>query len=121
MLRYLVLAGVCLCSPFSLDGSERLAIRVSPSVAFAPANLVVRATVETNPDNRAIEIVADSPGFYRSSQIQLDGEKAPRTTTFEFRDMPSGTYEVSAALTDVRGRRVTVHHQIHVVGGPIGR
>lgn len=83
---------------------ERLALKVSPAVCFAPANLVVRAMIEANAGNRAIEIVAESADFYRSSEEQLDGDKAPRTTSFEFRDMPSGTYEVKATLIGAGGR-----------------
>ena len=39
---------------------EPLAMRVSPRVALEPALLTVRTTVEANPDNRALEIVAQS-------------------------------------------------------------
>ena len=75
-----------------LAGNDRLAIRISPSVAFAPANLVVRTMVAADKDNRSIEVIAESPQFYRSSEIQLDGEHAPRTTVFQFRAVPSGDY-----------------------------
>ncbi len=61
-------------------------------------HLVVRAYVEANPANRAIAVVAESDDFYRSSEIQLDGERAPRTNRFEFRSLPSGTYHVKAML-----------------------
>src|SRR5262245_24893513 len=90
-----------------LAGNDRLAIRISPSVAFAPANLVVRTMVEADKDNRSIEVIAESPQFYRSSEIQLDGEHAPRTTVFQFRAMPSGDYLVRAVLRDRRGGEIT--------------
>ncbi len=77
---------------------ERLILKVSPNIAFAPANLIVRTTVEANPDNRAIEIVAESTDFYRSSEVQLDGDRAPRSARFEFRSLPPGTYTVRATL-----------------------
>src|SRR5947209_5379483 len=84
---------------------ERITLRVSPAVAFAPANLVVRATVEADAENRAIAIVAESRDFYRSSEIQLEGEKAARTSTFEFRSLPPGTYEVRATLFGADGQQ----------------
>ena len=59
-----------------LGAGERMTMKVSPAVAFAPANLIVRATVDADADNRAIEIVAESTDFYRSSEIQLDGDQA---------------------------------------------
>ena len=75
-----------------------MTVKVSPAVAFAPANLIVRTMIEADADNRAIAIVAESADFYRSSEIQLDGDRAARTNTFEFRSLPSGTYQVKAML-----------------------
>src|SRR5262249_20185377 len=100
MTRRSMLIGVLLVSsaPFHTGAKEKLTLRVSPAVAFAPANLVVRTTIEADPDNRAVQIRAESDDFYRSSEMQLNGDSAPRTTMFEFRSLPPGTYEVTAAL-----------------------
>ena len=62
-----------------VGAGERMTLKVSPAIAFAPANLIVRAMIEADAGNRAITIVAESDDFYRSSQIQLDGDHAPRT------------------------------------------
>jgi hypothetical protein len=86
--------------------NERLSMRVSPAVAFAPANLVVRTQIAADEANRSIEIVAESEDFYRSSEIQLDGERAPRTSVFEFRSLPSGFYAVRAVLKGQGGREI---------------
>jgi hypothetical protein len=94
---------------------ERMTIRVSPAVSFAPANLVVRATIAADPDNRTVEIVAESSEFYRSSEIQLDGDRAPRTSVFEFRSLPPGTYEVKATLRGPSGERAAVRQQVNVM------
>ena len=83
---------------------QRVGVKVSPSMAFAPADLSVRATVEANQDNRMVEIVAESADFYRSSQIQLDGDKAPRTTYVSFRSLPGGRYSVRVAVRGSRGQ-----------------
>ena len=81
-----------------------VSIRVSPAVSFAPANLVVQTVIEPDADNRAVEIVADGDDFYRSSTVQLEGDRAPKTIRFEFRSLPRGEYRVSAALIGVDGR-----------------
>jgi hypothetical protein len=95
---------------------ERMILRVSPAVAFAPANLIMRTMIEADAENRAVEIVAESPEFYRSSEIQLDGEHAPRTTTFEFRSLPPGDYEVKATLLGSNGSPLaTVRQQVNVI------
>jgi len=102
--------------PLGAGEPERLTIRVSPAVAFAPANLIVRTMIVADAENRAVEIVAESAEFYRSSEIQLEGDRAPRTTLFEFRSLPSGTYEVKARLIGAGGReRATVRQQINVI------
>jgi len=100
---------------------ERLALRVSPAVSFAPANLVVRVTVPSDADNRGIEIIAESQEFYRSSEVQLDGDRAPRTAMFEFRSLPPGTYEVRATLLGVEGQeRACVRQQVAIMASGAG-
>lgn len=103
--------------------NERLSIRVSPAVSFAPANLVVQTTVPADNANRSIEIVAESADFYRSSEMWLDGEQAPRVTRFELRALPSGLYDVTAVLRGARGNELAmVKSQVNVVeGGSMNR
>ena len=112
----------CLCgivitmSILSAGADQKIAMRVSPAVAFAPATLVVRATIEADPDNRVVQIVAESTDFYRSSEIQLDGEHAPHVNVFEFRSLPPGTYRVSATLRDSAGKsRAAVRQEVNVI------
>jgi hypothetical protein len=108
--------------PLGAKEREPMTIRVTPAVSFAPANLIVRATIENNAANRGFEIVAESEDFYRSSQIELNGDEAPRTTMFEFRSLPPGTYEVRAVLYGVSGdARAEVRQQVNVIAsGAIG-
>ncbi|GAC1463493.1 MAG: hypothetical protein PVSMB1_13870 [Gemmatimonadaceae bacterium] len=63
-------------------------------------------------------IVAESIDFYRSSEVELAGDRAPRTTIFEFRSLPPGTYQVTATLIGSdRETRAWVQSQAIVVGG----
>jgi hypothetical protein len=72
--------------------------------------------IASDPDNRAVQVVAESSEFYRSSEIQLEGDRAPRTSVFEFRSLPSGTYEVRATLRGPSGRELAlVRQQVHVI------
>ena len=110
-----------LIATLPLGAGERMTIKVSPAVAFAPANLIVRAMIAADADNRAVEITAESQDFYRSSLVQLEGEKAARTSQFEFRSLPPGTYEVRANLFGTRGeQRATVRQQINVIAAGAG-
>jgi hypothetical protein len=102
----------------AVGAESRLAIRVSPVLSFAPANLMVRTVVAANQENRSIEVIAESDGFYRSSEIELDGDRAPRTTMFEFRSLPSGVYDVRAILKGPGGNRLaSVERQVNVMEG----
>jgi hypothetical protein len=98
------------------DAGECLSMKVSPRQALAPVNLRVTVRIEPNADNRVLTIVADSPGFYRSSQIQLEGDRAPRTFSIEYPNVPGGSYEITSVLANSTGReRAVVHQTAHVV------
>ena len=99
-----------------VGAKKPLSMRVSPAMSFAPANLVIRTRLEPEADNRAMEVVADSGDFYRSSAIQLEGNRAPRTVTFEFRSLPPGDYEVTAVVIGADGqRRALARSHVNVI------
>jgi hypothetical protein len=120
-----VLVGLLLCAtaiPVGAGEPERLAIRVSPAVAFAPANLVVRARIASDADNRTVEIIAESEDFYRSSELELEGDRAPLTSLFEFRSLPPGIYEVKAVLRGTSRRELaSVRQQVNVIAAGSGK
>jgi len=92
---------------------------VSPLQSFAPANLTIRLHVEPDAANRALEVVAESGEYYRSSSIQLEGSDAPRTISFEFRDVPGGNYDVRGTLISSAGRtRAAVRQHVLVIDPP---
>jgi len=80
--------------PHAASGREPLTIAVSPAVALAPDTVRIRARIEPSPDNRRLTIVADGAAFYRSSEMQLEGEQAPKTIEVWLREVPGGDYEV---------------------------
>jgi hypothetical protein len=105
-----------------LGAGERLAMSVSPAVSFAPAHLVVRAKIEADGQNRAMKVAAESGDFYRASEVELDGDKAPRTSMFEFRSLPPGDYQVTATLLGADGHQLAyAHTRVNVVSSGAGR
>ena len=72
-LRAALLGALMLTAARPLGAGERITLKVSPAVSFAQANLIVRATVLADADNRAVKIIAESEDFYRSSEVQLAG------------------------------------------------
>ena len=105
MRRVLAVCGLIVTAVMPMNGLEPLTIAVSPAFAFAPATLKVRLRIEPNADNRRLIIVADGAELYRSSEVQLEGEQAPKTIELSFRDVPRGDYQVYAVLTDTVGRQ----------------
>jgi hypothetical protein len=111
-----------LAAALPLNAGERLSIKVSPTIAFAPVTLIVRTTVEADAQNRAVAIVAQSADFFRSSEVELDGDQAPRTRTFEFRSLPPGSYEIAVALFGADGQeRAVVRRTISVLATGAGQ
>jgi hypothetical protein len=111
MTRRLLLLTILAVTVAPVRAGERVDLHVTPWVAFAPADLRVRAMVAIDKDNRSLEIIAESESFYRSSEVDLAGEFAPRTTTFEFRSLPGGEYNVRAIVKGVNGRALAVTQQ----------
>jgi hypothetical protein len=97
-----VLFAFVLAAPHLIAG-QRLALRVSPAVALAPAFVTVRITIEPSDNNRMLNIEVDSSTYHRSSEIPLDGRRTPRLTVFEVKDLPTGLYEVRAVLVGPDG------------------
>ena len=88
--------------------SEKLTLRVTPNVSNAPSTVIVKATVARNASNRWLRIEADSGAFFRSSDIQLDGERAPVVTEVRLPNLPGGEYTVVAVLRDNMGGETIV-------------
>ncbi len=124
MKSFVLCSAVCLLAG-SLSASGKVVVKASPAVSFAPANLVIQAVVPADRKNRSIEIIAESSDFYRSSEVQLDGETAPVVTVREFASLPAGTYRVTAVLKGSGDQPIALAHQqvsvLSIGEGPDGR
>lgn len=90
------------------DANEKLSLRVTPNVSSAPSTVIVKATVARDAGNRWLHIEADSGTFYRSSAIELDGDRAPLVTEIRLSNLPSGEYTVAAVLRNTLGEETVV-------------
>ena len=77
-VKFRALAALTMLAASPLEAGERVSMRVTPVHAFEPATVRVTAVVERDAENGAMEIVADSGAFYRSSLIPLEGASLPR-------------------------------------------
>jgi len=112
--KALMLVGIVLLSTFGAqakvaDETERpLSVRVSPTMAHAPADLFIYVSVARRPENRLLRVTAESDDFFRSSDTQLDGEYSARITVVRFRELPPGGYQIKAELIVSNGRTANV-------------
>lgn len=118
-MRYRHLAfTLLLCAATPLDAGQPLRMTVTPMKCFEPADLQVRVWIEPHADNRTLDIVADSPEFYRRSVIDLEGGRAPRAFVLRLRHLPGGEYVVAATLADPSGReRASVERHVSIIPG----
>ena len=124
MKKLTTLAATCACflaGAGTLNSSQLLSLQISPVVMPSPGFVSIRATVEASDENRRLEIVAQSPEFFRSSSIDLDGRSAPRLSVVQYPNLPPGLYEVSAVLVGSRGMRATASRVVRVVPTPGSR
>ena len=112
--------GFCVISlvPRVLNGGDALQMQVSPAIQRAPAMLTVRVTVESSSENRLLQVVAESPTFYRSSEVEIDGASSSPLKVFQFRGLPTGVYEVTSVLVGTQGRRAMLSRVAQVVPSP---
>lgn len=112
MKTRLMLAALTMIGTFTVSDAmvaeEKLTLRVTPNVSNAPSTVIVRATVARDADNRWLHIEADSGTFFRSSAIQLDGDKAPIVTEIRLPNLPGGEYTVKAVLRNNMGAETVV-------------
>jgi hypothetical protein len=110
-----MLIGLLVLASSPLGAGAGLAVQ-APTVMLTTGRLVVETVVEPNSANRAIQVVAESPDWYRSSEMQLDGDTAPRKNTFEFNGLPRGSYQIHTTLLGSDGqRRAVVVRKLEVV------
>lgn len=85
---------------------SRLKIEVWPHVSTAPANVRVRAIVEPNAENRALQVSADSGDFFRSSYMPLAGIDAATVNETMIKNLPGGHYDIAVTLVDRQGSQI---------------
>jgi len=110
--------GIAIATTTVVSAKEPVSIHVNPTVGVAPADVNIRITVERDASNRELEIVADSDSFFRSSLVQLDGDRAPVTTMIQLHGLPGGEYAVTAVVIGANGQqRAIARAQVRIVGG----
>jgi hypothetical protein len=78
--------------------SDELTLRLTPRFVSAPGYLRSLIRVAPNEKNRVLRVEIDSAGYYRSSDIQLDGASAPMSHFVDWKEVPAGKYDLRVSV-----------------------
>lgn len=98
------------------DSPAPLTLEVTPQAAVSPATIRVTARIVRDAANRRLTISADSPAFYRSSSISLEGSESVGALTRVFESLPAGTYVVKATLERNDGTTIEEQLDLKILG-----
>jgi hypothetical protein len=111
-----------LTAPAALDRRDvalaKHGVEIRVSSRFALAHEVVRSLIRVAPhrDNRLLRIEIDSPAFFRSSAVELEGELAAQNHFFSWKSLPPGSYLLVVTVLGSEGVRTRRQVPFDVVG-----
>ena len=95
---------------------DDLTLRLTPRFVSAPGFLRSLVRVAPNADNRLLRVEIDSAGYYRSSEIELDGASAPMSHFMDWKDVPAGKYDLIVTVLGPSGPRAVRRLNFQVLG-----
>ena len=114
-------AGALLVAVPSLNAGGALQLRVTPTMTRSPALITARVMLDTVADDRYLQVAAESEDYYTSSQVQLDGSGHASVRVVEFRNLPTGLYQITAVLVGTHGPRASAMSLARVAPSPGAR
>jgi hypothetical protein len=114
-----IIAALLLSTPaasFTIDDEAALTLDVTPQAAVSPATIRVTARIVRDDANRRLTISADSPVFYRSSSISLEGSESVGALSRVFERLPAGAYVVKATLERNDGTTIVEQLDLKIIG-----
>jgi hypothetical protein len=97
--------------------ADELTLRLTPRFVSAPGYLRSLIRVAPHDANRVLRVEIDSAGYYRSSDIQLDGASAPMSHFVDWKEVPAGKYSLIVSVMGPSGdARVVRHLDFQVLG-----
>jgi hypothetical protein len=78
--------------------ADELTLRLTPRFVSAPGYLRSLIRVAPHEANRVLRVEIDSAGYYRSSDIQLEGASAPMSHFVDWKEVPAGKYDLRVSV-----------------------
>lgn len=100
----------------SSPARQLVEIRLRGHYYAEPATVQITVAVEPAANHRALVVEADSPQYFRSSALPLDGESEKRLHTVEFKNLPAGAYTLRAELRSLDEILATATQDLVVTG-----
>ena len=96
--------------------TDDVTLRMTPRFVAAPGYLRSLIRVAPNAENRLLRVEIDSAGYYRSSEIELDGASAPMSHFMDWKAVPAGKYDLIVTVMGPSGPRAVRHLDFQVLG-----
>jgi hypothetical protein len=110
-----VLAMLFTASMTAASSKQPVLVSVGPAISFEPGNIRITSRVEPAAVNRRLVIEVESDSHYTSSEVQLDGDQAPRSHFMYVKNLPAGEYQVVATLLTATGQSRAVRQAFRVM------
>lgn len=81
------------------DAREVVKIQLRGHFFAEPATVQITVAVEPDADNRKLRIALDADTYYRESVLTLEGDRDKRLHSLEFRNLPAGSYMLTAEVS----------------------
>ena len=95
---------------------DELTVRLPSFVTHSASLLRAQIWIPRDSDNRVLRITLDSGAFYRSSDVPLEGDRAPQSHTLVWHALPPGSYEVTVQLVGTTRVKQVLRRELHVIG-----
>ena len=98
------------------SAKDNVEIRLNGRFFAEPATVQLIVAVEPNAENRRLRVEADGDSMYRSTEIDLAGDKEQRLHTVEFKNLSAGGYTLRAQVLSNESVRSQAEQEIMVTG-----
>jgi hypothetical protein len=88
-----------------VEDGKPLSLQLSPRAGFAGTYVQARIRVHPDAQNRLLRLSVESPNYFRSSDVTLNGSDAAVTHVVPLRALPAGSYAVLAIVYGAEGER----------------
>jgi hypothetical protein len=95
---------------------DELTVRLPSFMTHSASSLRAQIWIPRDSDNRVLRITLDSGAFYRSSDVPLEGDRAPQSHTLVWHALPPGSYEVTVQLVGTTRVKQVLRRELHVIG-----